>query len=176
MKKKARKKIPATKLPTPERILRAASECLLNLGYPRTTVKEIAARADVPQGLIHHHFGSKENLFCSVIDDLNREIAERNHPPKPRDPEEFKRLQRHFRLFVEFVAMAPHMPEVARALKVFIQKRKDQVKERMEIEEDGQAFFLMSFLVGMSVLSLGYPGLPVQKIQKHLQEHFPDFF
>ncbi|WP_432559090.1 TetR family transcriptional regulator [Granulicoccus sp. GXG6511] len=50
------------------RIRRAALELFGEHGVDRTTVRQIAARADVSAGLVIHHFGSKDGLRQAVDD------------------------------------------------------------------------------------------------------------
>jgi AcrR family transcriptional regulator len=45
------------------KILEAASEAFAHQGYDATTVREVAAAAGVDPALVHHHFGSKADLF-----------------------------------------------------------------------------------------------------------------
>jgi AcrR family transcriptional regulator len=53
---------------TRDQILRAARELFAERGYARTTVRSVAAAAAVNQGLIHHYFGSKEQLYREALD------------------------------------------------------------------------------------------------------------
>ncbi len=53
---------------TRETISAAARRQFADLGYPRTTLRAIAREADVDTRLVTHYFGSKQNLFISVID------------------------------------------------------------------------------------------------------------
>lgn len=53
---------------TREQILRAARELFAKRGYARTTVRAVAAAAAVNQGLVHHYFGSKEQLYREALD------------------------------------------------------------------------------------------------------------
>jgi AcrR family transcriptional regulator len=48
-------------------ILAAAADTFAELGYDRATVREIARRAGVTHGLVSRHFGTKEQLFGTVI-------------------------------------------------------------------------------------------------------------
>ncbi|MFI5937362.1 TetR family transcriptional regulator [Actinoplanes sp. NPDC051494] len=48
-------------------ILEAAQACFGELGYTRTTVRGIAARAGVTHGLVLHQFTSKEQLFLAAV-------------------------------------------------------------------------------------------------------------
>lgn len=47
-------------------ILAAALECFSTLGYDRTTLADIRARAGASTGSIYHHFSSKEQIAASL--------------------------------------------------------------------------------------------------------------
>ena len=49
-----------------ESILAAALQCFHVLGYEKTTVADIKARAQVSTGSLYHHFASKEQLFAEL--------------------------------------------------------------------------------------------------------------
>ncbi|MFF1542725.1 TetR family transcriptional regulator [Streptomyces sp. NPDC058291] len=53
--------------PTREAIVSAARALFLERGYRRTTVRAVAAVADVDPALIAYHFGSKKGLFAEVM-------------------------------------------------------------------------------------------------------------
>ncbi len=60
-----------------ERLLDATVECLLELGYVRTTTVEIARRAGVSRGAQLHHFATKAELVVTAVEHLTqRRIAE----------------------------------------------------------------------------------------------------
>ncbi|WP_440072512.1 TetR/AcrR family transcriptional regulator [Streptosporangium sp. OZ121] len=48
-------------------ILEAARHTFTERGYARTTLREVARRADVTHGLISRHFVSKERLFLAAM-------------------------------------------------------------------------------------------------------------
>jgi AcrR family transcriptional regulator len=52
---------------TREEILLAAGELFAELGFERTTMRAVAARADVDPALIHHYFGNKEGLLGAAL-------------------------------------------------------------------------------------------------------------
>jgi AcrR family transcriptional regulator len=52
---------------TREAIVRAARRLFAELGYDRTTIRAIAAEAGVDAALVVHFFGSKQQLFLSVV-------------------------------------------------------------------------------------------------------------
>ena len=51
---------------TEGRILAAAARLFVELGYQRTTIREVARAAGVDGGLVMHYFGSKQELFQRV--------------------------------------------------------------------------------------------------------------
>lgn len=61
-------------------ILEAAVDCLVELGYARTTTLEVQKRASVSRGALLHHFPSKADLLTATIRHLatlrGREIAD----------------------------------------------------------------------------------------------------
>lgn len=56
-----------------EEILGAALQCFQELGYEKTTIADIKARAKVSTGSLYHHFSSKEQLFAELYLDAIRE-------------------------------------------------------------------------------------------------------
>lgn len=52
---------------TREAILEAARAQFSGRGYDGTTVRSVAASADVNPALIHHYFGTKERLFIAAL-------------------------------------------------------------------------------------------------------------
>jgi AcrR family transcriptional regulator len=62
---------------TRERLLDATIECLIELGYAKTTTSEIVRRAGVSRGAQVHHFPTKAELVRSAIAHLaQRQFAE----------------------------------------------------------------------------------------------------
>jgi AcrR family transcriptional regulator len=52
---------------TRERILVSARELFARTGFDKTPIRAIAAAADVDPALVHHYFGTKEQLFAAAI-------------------------------------------------------------------------------------------------------------
>ena len=57
-------------------ILRAAAKLFVDRGFAATSMTEIARAAHVTKSLIHHHFGSKEQLWVEVKRKLLAHYAE----------------------------------------------------------------------------------------------------
>ncbi len=53
---------------TRARILAAARASFGELGFDVTTIRGVAGRAEVDPALVHHYFGSKQQLFVSAMD------------------------------------------------------------------------------------------------------------
>jgi AcrR family transcriptional regulator len=53
---------------TRDQILEAARGLFADRGYDRTTIRSVAAAAGVNQGLVHHYFGSKQQLYREALD------------------------------------------------------------------------------------------------------------
>jgi len=62
---------------TRTRLLDAAIECLLALGYAGTTTTEVAARAKVSRGAQLHHYPTKQELVTAAVEHLfDRRVKE----------------------------------------------------------------------------------------------------
>jgi TetR/AcrR family transcriptional regulator len=59
---------------TAERILEAALVCFSRDGYEGATMRDIAAQAKVPLGLLRYHFGGKLKLWQASVDRAVRDI------------------------------------------------------------------------------------------------------
>lgn len=58
---------PAGASDTRERILTSARELFARNGIDRTSIRAVAAGAGVDSALVHHYFGTKEQLFAAAI-------------------------------------------------------------------------------------------------------------
>ena len=58
----------AKQLSTRERILDSAEAAFAEDGFSGASMKAMARRADVAQGLLHYHFANKEGLYAAVIE------------------------------------------------------------------------------------------------------------
>ncbi|WP_245788485.1 TetR/AcrR family transcriptional regulator [Amycolatopsis marina] len=51
-------------------MLDATIECLVDVGYARTSMQEICARAGVSKGAVQHHFNDKAELMAAAVEHL----------------------------------------------------------------------------------------------------------
>lgn len=56
-------------------MLAAARELFAERGFAATGREQIAERAGVTRGALYHHFGNKEQLFRSVVEELEHELG-----------------------------------------------------------------------------------------------------
>jgi AcrR family transcriptional regulator len=61
---------------TREAILAAAREAFAARGYEKATIRGIAREAGVDPALVHHFYGSKEDVFKAAVGDVLAPIAE----------------------------------------------------------------------------------------------------
>jgi AcrR family transcriptional regulator len=57
-------------------LVRATVDCLVELGYARTTTQEVQSRAGVSRGALTHHFTTKADLVLAAMDHLYGEFSE----------------------------------------------------------------------------------------------------
>ncbi|MGW5743274.1 TetR/AcrR family transcriptional regulator [Amycolatopsis sp. NPDC003861] len=55
-------------------LLDATIDCLVELGYARTSVPEICARAGVSKGAVQHHFTAKAELMAAAVEHLTTKL------------------------------------------------------------------------------------------------------
>ena len=97
---------------TRTRILDAAVLCFSQRGFDRTSTAAIAKAAGVSQGIIFHHFATKDGLFSAVVRagiEGFRECAtkaEESHLPPP------EKIQLLLRLMGEMALAAPSRTEI----------------------------------------------------------------
>lgn len=85
----ARRTQASRRVETRGRLLEAAIECLVTLGYARTTTTEVCARAGLSQGALFKHFATKadlvsaaaEHLFGALVADYRAAFATRAGDP-----------------------------------------------------------------------------------------------
>ncbi|WP_181784419.1 TetR/AcrR family transcriptional regulator [Pseudonocardia pini] len=74
--------------PARERILAAAEELFAEKGFDATPTSRIAARAEVPKGLVHYYFARKVDLLSALVDRLPEEHVDRAAVVVPGDVEQ----------------------------------------------------------------------------------------
>jgi TetR/AcrR family transcriptional repressor of bet genes len=71
---------------TREQIIAAASHVLSEQGYDATTLKAIARAAGLAPGLVHYHFGGKDQLLVEVLQQASQRYTESMAPLRAASP------------------------------------------------------------------------------------------
>ena len=163
---------------TKQKILDGARKSLVKEGHRRSTIKVIANYAGVNHGLVHHYFGSKEELMVALIQHQSQQVLPvifRDHPEwlvelqqgrRPKDLVKMNQKQlgelmrtgmdRFFsvyddfdKLLSEFVAMSAEMPKVAGKLRGVLRKRRKLLGLIFDNNNPGFATLMMASLTGL---------------------------
>ena len=163
---------------TKQKILDGARKSLVKEGHRRSTIKVIANYAGVNHGLVHHYFGSKEELMVALIQHQSQQVLPvifRDHPEwlvelqqgrRPKDLVKMNQKQlgelmragmdRFFsvhddfdQIFSEFVAMSTEMPKVAGKLRWVLRKRRKLLGLIFDNNNPGFATLMMASLTGL---------------------------
>ena len=163
---------------TKQKILDGARKSLVKEGHRRSTIKVIANYAGVNHGLVHHYFGSKEELMVALIQHQSQQVLPvifRDHPEwlvelqqgrRPKDLVKMNQKQlgelmrtgmdRFFsvyddfdKILSEFMAMSAEMPKVAGKLRVVLRKRRKLLGLFFDNNNPGFATLMMASLTGL---------------------------
>lgn len=58
------------------KLIEATAQCLAAFGHAGTSVRAVAARANVSPGLVAHHFSGIDDLIVATYDHVGRQVAE----------------------------------------------------------------------------------------------------
>lgn len=108
-----------------EDLLRGATQCLIERGWARTTVRDVAAAAGVNHAAIGYHFGSKEALLTQALVEAVEELSDELARQAPAGTPE----QRWQALIDTFTT---HRPLWVAQLEAAVQaERSPEVRERL---------------------------------------------
>ena len=163
---------------TKQKIMDGARKSLIKEGHRRSTIKVIADYAGVNHGLVHHYFGSKEELMVALIQHQSQQVLLvlfRDYPDwleellqehRPNDLAKMNQEQldqfmdagmdRFFsvyddfdKILSEFLAMSAEMPKVANKLREVLRKRRKFLGLIFNNNNPGFATLLLASLTGL---------------------------
>jgi len=85
-----------------KRIMTAATDLFLRNGFSRVTLDDIAASIEFSKGTIYSHFGSKEEIFASILLDHLRSLLASLREAAAAGRTTAERLQNATRAYVRF--------------------------------------------------------------------------
>ena len=128
-------------------ILDAARERLLADGYANLSTRKVAAEAGVPLSQLHYHFGSKNGLILSLLEEENQRRLERQKAMYAQDAPLWKRYEQacdyleddlesgYVRVLQEMIAAGWSEPEVGAAVRSLLSGWYDVLSEVMRDAE-----------------------------------------
>ena len=106
----------ATKIGTPERLIRAAQEELIQ-NHGLLEMQAVAKRAKVSVGLAYHHFGSKAGLIAAVVEGFYNRLEEAAFSPSKLTSSDWTgREKERIAAYISFHYDHPFAPLVVGAL------------------------------------------------------------
>ncbi len=155
---------------TRKKLLEGARECLVQEGFRKTTVKSIAQYAGVNHGLVHHYFGSKEELLAALVENVAKgegtpmssisTLVE--HPAgdvyamSSAEIQSFalKKLVPHMtsdynKFVMEFLVMSEEMPSVAKQTQKLLNRRREWFGHLLGIQDPGLLLLVSGALMGL---------------------------
>ena len=188
---------------TKQKIMDGACKSLIKEGHRRSTIKAIADYAGVNHGLVHHYFGSKEELMVALIQHQSQQVLPvlfRDHPDwleellqerRPKDLAKMNQEQldqlmdagmdRYFsvyddfdKILSEFMAMSAEMPKVANKLREVLRKRRKFLGLIFNNNNPGFATLLLASLTGLLLHYRLDPKIAIKEARVLLREKLFD--
>ncbi|GAB2851604.1 TetR/AcrR family transcriptional regulator [Actinocorallia aurea] len=102
---------------TREAILDAAEALMREEGYAAVTVRKVATRAEVNQGMVYYHFGAMDDLFTELFQrgseaTYRKQVAALSSEQPLWSLWELMQDRSHTALTMEFVALANHRKSI----------------------------------------------------------------
>jgi TetR/AcrR family transcriptional regulator len=152
---------------TKQAILEAAERVIVEKGFGKASVAEIASVAGVTKSLIHHHFHSKEKLWDEVKRHRFREYAAVQKQLLDEPGFSAGLLRRSIEEYFRFLARNPHFPrlvswmhleepedapfELAESLIELGMEKVRQAQAAGELRSDIHPFFVLVSFLGLAM-------------------------
>ena len=96
---------------TEKDIIRAAQKIFQEKGFKETTMRDVAAEANVNMAMLHYYFRSKENLFFLVLDEAFRLLVEKIVTILTNDSLDiFEKIRAIVKEYITFFSEKPYLP------------------------------------------------------------------
>ena len=97
---------------TEQDIIRAAQKIFQEKGFKETTMRDVAAEANVNMAMLHYYFRSKENLFFLVLDEAFRLLVEKIVTILTNDNLDiFEKIRAIVKEYITFFSEKPYLPQ-----------------------------------------------------------------
>lgn len=169
---------------TRDKILEGARNYLVKHGQAGFTVRAVAAEAEVNPGLVHHYFGSKDNLILSMLEHESVAILEEARRMKAEiGPEGMrKELIGGFftnlvvgRLFVEAIILSEKSEKVKARLSDLLRSRREYFTVLVGIENPIDKVLMQSVLFGLQLLKKVDPEIDIgESVNRFISKYLVD--
>lgn len=166
---------------TRDKILKGAKEYLLKHGQEGFTVRAIAAEAGVNQGLIHHYFGSKENLIIELVDDVaTAPFVEVKKHIGGLSGDDVRELLKSLlinnieftTLIVEFIYFSGRSERVKEKIREVLHERRDFITDHLGIDRVDEKNAFVAGIYGIILLRRIDPAIDIDMATRKLFERF----
>ncbi len=158
---------------TREKLIYGARECVLQNGSLGASVKSIAKVAGVNHGLIHHYFGSKEQLYVELIMQEAKRTRELVNAVKESGNIRSFLTDLIFiksKLIRELSALSKESPKLEEEIKSFLIERCRDVGELLNITNYTKQLMITSSLLGLALQASIDPSIPVDDVVDSILE------
>ena len=168
---------------TKEKILQGAKAYLLKYGQGGFTVRSIAKEAGVNPGLVHHYFGSKENLILDLVETESntvlRHIRDSIGPTLSESDvdtiqasiiENFLTNTVAMKLFIETIILADSSPVLKNRMRELAISRREIVAGLLGINDPIAEIIFQSGVLGVMLLKKLDASVDLKVILKRLYE------
>ena len=166
---------------TREKILKGAKDYLLKHGQAGFTIRAIATEADVNKGLVHHYFGSKENLVLELIDYVAILPFEKIKEIISNGPKEevkkaivkiFLQNSELVNMAFEFMYFARHSDKIKEKLRNIARERREFLADYFGIKDSQEKYALNAAIFGIIAFSRVETSVDIEASMTKLFERF----
>ena len=163
------------KVTSKEKLLIACKKVLLEEGQSALTIRKVAKVAGVNQGLIHHYFGTKENMVCQLLDYELNQIGE--NTKKYLDQTHQKKIPIEFlietgmgKFMIEIINLSQHMPILKDKTQKIIVDRRDFFGSLFGITNQNDRILLQVCVLGSVILSCVDSKIKTPEVLQNVQD------
>ena len=154
-----------------EKIIEATRRCLIEQGSSSASIKTIAGIAGVNHGLVHHYFGSKENLFIEMLKyHFGMVINKLDQLKSKEELIDFfmSSISPDIRLLVEVRSLAYQMPMLEKELKITLPRLRKHFGRAAGVEDHVSNVSIAAMITGLAVHSTLDSKLPAREVMTKL--------
>lgn len=115
---------------TEQKIFDAATELFLEKGVDRTSVREIANKADINLALMNYYFRSKENLFDAIFSMLVKKNTKKMIKIMDSDLELEEKLRKYVEAYIDMLIENPLLVSFVMAI---VHRSQDRITQMQSI-------------------------------------------